>query len=192
MKVRPLSAIVAGLTLTLGTFAFPSLSTASSKDYVCAQLNSVWTTWVRTPRGGMSPLVRWKNDKIQGWTPRDRCIAVSKRMTRLADNGLFNHISGGTVNRQPVLCGVRSPGESCNSRNTILTLLPGSNPNTAANQLLDISGRARGQVLELSGNGNESLQTYVNGQTYINMNLFKQVLEEVETSVSPSQLTPVE
>lgn len=192
MKVRSLSPILVSITVTLGTLTIAPTSLATSNDYVCAQHKGVWTTWVKQPTGGLSPLVRWKNDKIAGWNPKRRCVEVSKRIQRLSDNGIFNYFSGDIVNSEPVLCGVRRPGETCNSRNVILTLPRGSDPNEAVEQLIDVAGRARGSVLELSGNGKDALATYVNGQSYINMEVFKKVLEEAEPSVSLSQLTPVQ
>jgi hypothetical protein len=54
-----------------------------------------------------------------------------------------------------------------------------------------VSARARDEVIILSGDKNDTLANYVNGQTYINMEAFKTMLQKAETPVSITKLTPV-
>jgi len=191
MRIRLLSPILLSLAVLLPNSMTLPAKAAGSNDYFCAQLKGVWTTWVKQPSGRASALIRWKSDNIKGWSPRQRCIAVSGRIQGLSDNGVFNYVTAGTLQRQTVLCGVRSQGEDCTDRNLILTLPPGADPDQAIERLLDVSARARGQVMVLSGDKNDTLANYVNGQTYINMEAFKTMLQKAETPVSITKLTPV-
>lgn len=192
MKIHFLPRILTGISLTLATLIFPSSTTANPNNYICAQLNGVWTTWSPDIEGERYALVHWKNNKISNWPPRKRCIVVSQRINRLVNSGTFNHMSGGFINGNPVVCGVRSRGGSCTKDNTILTLPRGYSPNTAIQQLTNISYRASGKTITLSGNENEPLMSTENGQTYVNVDVFQEVLKQIETPVRSSELAPVE
>ncbi len=170
------------------------VTNANTNDYVCAQLNGEWITWSKTPKGTMIPLVRWYSTKIPGWPPRERCIATSERFTALSDNGSLNALVGGVVKSSPVICGVRAQSDPCDSRNVLVTLPQGMNPDAAIRQLLDITSRVSNRTLQLSGTSQSTLESYFNGRTYYNFKAYQSVFEEAEKNnqVSFSQLTPVE
>ena len=183
LKLRLLAHILTGVALTIGAVAVPQTSIAGNNKYFCAQLHGTYRTFARTARGPI-PLISWVSYSAPPWTPRARCIAVSKRFERFYDNGNLRYISTGIVNGQPVLCAVRSQGDSCHGANVLVTLPPGTNRYEAAQTLLDLRGLAAGRTLDLSGD--ERFEKYVDGETYYNLDLILSaapVSQEQELSV---------
>ena len=194
-RVKILTTVVpsVGLALVANLGTMP-VASANSNNYVCAQLQGQWLTWSSNPKGTMTPLIRWQDETIQGWSPRQRCITVSNRFKGLSDNGNLNALVGGVVNRSPVICGVRALGNKCNDYNVLVTLPQGTNPDTAIRQLLDITSRVNGRVLQLSGHTQAALESNYNGRVYYNFQVLKDVVNEVEqdNQVPLSELTPVQ
>lgn len=182
---RQLGLILAGLISV--SFGWNNTVQAAPRKYFCAQLNEIYTTFVRTPLGN-SQLIRWVYS-APGWSPRDRCIAVSKRFQAFSDNGVLQEIGYGKVNKQPVICVVRKIGEPCTNQTLLLTLKPGDDPEDIRDQLFDTSARARGKVLELS---NDQLITYKDGRSYLNIKLLEKALPDLEPAVPDSKLKPIE
>ena len=205
------------VTSIVGTTTLFGLSAISPKtvearptpDYYCAQLNGVWTTWAKTNLG-RTAMVRWKTTVNRQWTPRNRCIEVSKRLSRLSDNGWLNSVTSGVVNNQRVICGVRNTGDSCNNNNLLFTVNTGANPDYLIQQMFDLRARANRQVVELSGNRcfqnmtdyrnnvsgeSSSTKTCIGKQMYYHVdNILNEIIEfekEQGTIVNESQLTPV-
>ena len=156
---------------------------ANENDFKCDSANGEYATSVRTSRG-WSPLVRWVHYTSEEWTPERRCKVVTSRFQGLADQGWLNFIRAGEVNNLPVLCGVKATGEEyqCNDKNLLLTLSPGTDASEARDRLLDIRAREKEQILDLSDE--EKLKPFVDGESYVNFNLLKQIIEEHEEPTS--------
>lgn len=158
---------------TISSFNQPTL--AQNSTYFCAQLNGEYRTFMRTNRGNL-PLITWVYT-YGNYTPRSRCIEVSRRFERQQDNGSLNHIATGVINNQGVLCGVRNRGDQCNSNNVLVTLPPNTSQSQRyqyARQLLGASSLASGQTVRL----NETpLETFMNGENYYDLNVVEELLE---------------
>ena len=187
MKTLFKSSLIATLAIITTTISgFNEPSNAQNTKYFCAQLWGEWKTFMRTNRGNI-PLITWDRAYGNYWTPRRRCIEVSRRFERQHDNGSLNHISTGVVNNQSVLCGVRSRGNSCRSFNVLVTLPPNTTPSQRyqyARRLLNTRSLASGNTIRL----NETpLETFINGENYYDIS----VIEEIGQPITEN-LTPIE
>lgn len=182
MKAQFFAQLLTGFALALGaTAAMNQPSMAQTNKYFCAVLNSTPTTFVRTQRGNIS-MIRWVSYTTQEWPPKRRCLEVSARFQRFYDSGTLKTIGTGTVNNQSVLCAVSSSGDYCTNNNVLLTLPPGSDRHEALQTLLDIRALASGRPLELSGS---KLATYVNGESYVNIEELLQIAPVEEANIEP-------
>lgn len=72
------------------------------------------------------PMIVWQ--RVQQYTPQERCQIVSNRLTAAvqANGGKFGNLllTYGTVNNQSVICYVSSMDGTCDSNNILLTLAP--------------------------------------------------------------------
>lgn len=166
--------IAIAVSLTLGNKA-----QANEGDFKCDLADGEYATSVRTSRG-WSPLVRWVHYTSAEWTPERRCETVTSRFQGLAENGWLNYIKGGEVNNLPVLCGVKATGEEyqCSDENILLTLSPGTDPDEAKDKLLNTRAREKRRVIRLSDE--EKLKPFIDGESYVNFNVLKQIIEEHE------------
>lgn len=164
------------ITIT-ASIVFEQTAQADEQDFKCELASGKYTTSVRTSRG-WSPLVRWVHYTSEEWTPERRCTVVTSRFQGLSDQGWLNFVRAGEVNNLPVLCGVKATGEEyqCSGKNILLTLPPGADADEARDTLLDTRARARLVTLELSDE--DELETFVDGETYVNFNLLKKIIEE--------------
>lgn len=183
MKLRLFAQILTSLAIALSAVAtIPDPSKAESDKYFCAVLHSIPRTFVRTQRGNVA-MISWVTQVSQEWFPVRRCVEVSKRFQRLHDNGTLRDIGTGIINGYPVLCGVRSQGNACNSRNLLVTLHPRADRYEAARNLLDIGTLASGRSLYLSGD--RKLETYMNGENYYNLDVIEEIAPTVEEALTP-------
>jgi hypothetical protein len=122
-------------------------------------------TIVETERGTF-PVITWVNElSSAGWTPIRHCYFVSKTLQDHASQGKLNYIRTGQFQNNSVLCVVSAEGESCNQQNLLLTVQPNQNPASFLTKLLDVN-----KVNETTEIPN--LITTIDGQTYLNFNLF--------------------
>ncbi|GEM_PF-1934324 len=164
---------------------------AQNNKYFCAQLHGEYRTFMRTNTRDI-PLITWVYT-YGNYTPRSRCIEVSRRFERQQDNSSLNQIVTGVIHNQGVLCGVRSQNETCNSNNVLVTLPPNTSPSQRyqyARQLLDTRALASGQTLRL----NETpLETFNNGENYYDMNAVEELLEiQYQNQFIDQNITPIE
>jgi len=188
MKKRQLwTRILTGLTLALGAMAtFNQPSNAGSNRYFCAVLNGTPRTYVRTLRGNIA-MISWVEDFSGKYPPLSRCIEVSRRFDHFNSTRQLQYIGTGEVNNQPVLCAVRSQIGRCSSENLLVTLTPDRDRHETVQRMLNLYELVRtGETVLLNG-GDRKLSTYVNGESYIDM---QQLLEIAP--VSDRQVTPVE
>ena len=173
------SRFICGLIAIATSMALGHRAQADESDFKCDSANGEYATSVRTSRG-WSPLVRWVHYTSKKWTPVRRCEVVTSRFQGLADQGWLNFIRAGEVNNLPVLCGVKATGEEyqCSNKNILLTLPPGTDADEARDTLLDTRARERKITLDLSNEG--KLKPFIDGETYVNFNLLKKIIEEHE------------
>lgn len=107
----------------------------------CITLGQGYATIARRGAKQTPPMITWTKTTGGGYTPQKRCNIVSERFTKaVAANGgkLGNlKLKVGTLNRNPILCYVRSKAESCDANNLILTL-NSSDRGKEANLIADI------------------------------------------------------
>lgn len=108
-----------------------SNNTAANQRYYCGKSqDGTPTTFARKlPRPGSAAIVRWERDNWQSYTPQERCEKVSPRFQQNYKNKNLGYIVGGTLNKQPVICGVRNHGDICKKENLLFTLQHRDNVN---------------------------------------------------------------
>jgi Circadian oscillating protein COP23 len=190
MKIYLIStqAIASTIAIVLSTIPWTLQAANSSikltESFSCRQSQGVYTTLVRMPSGKLYPMIRWVPNLFANYFPQERCMEVTKRFQRLADNSLLQLVSTGVINRSPVLCGVQKVGQPCTNQNLLVTLPFGIDRHQAAKKLFDIRARTKGKILELSGSNKLVVQQA--GETYINIEQLKQALAEQLPGVEPN------
>ena len=170
MKKSLLTGIIASLSLAVtGVLSLNAPSEASlDNTYYCAQLNGDWNTFVNTPRGRVK-LVSWEKSFADNWTPRNRCVEVSKRFQGFLDDGSLRYIRTGQVNNLPVLCVAEIKGGDCPSQNVLITLKSDTDPENVLIRLLDFRRSVSGQTIVLSEN---DAGFYSDKEFYVDMSKF--------------------
>jgi len=127
-------------------------------DYNYRYDTTVPATIARTTRGNV-PMIQWVSywASNSGWTPQRRCQAIANRFQRYYDNGMLKYMRTGIVNGYPVICIGSSTGGSCRARDVLVTLKWGSNPAFILEQMTDLRGRARGEILQLNYDGSDAV-----------------------------------
>ena len=190
MKLRSLYSFLAGITL-FGTLTNVSIdANASENKYFCAQLDGTFRTFARTERGDMI-VINFVRDVSEQWNTQQRCIETSNRLQSFYEQKTLKYIGSGEVNRSPVLCVVPIVGEACTTNNLLVTLPPGSNPIDEARKLMDTRNVINGSVVQVNG-GSQKLESYVNGNTYYNLDVFEQLILSKEDNsthlIQPDEL----
>lgn len=174
MKLRSLYSLLAGITLFGTLINVPSNADASANKYFCAELDGTFRTFARTERGNMI-VINFVRNVSEQWTTQKRCIETSNRLQSFYEQKTLKYIGSGEVNRSPVLCVVPAVGEACTTSNLLVTLPPGSNPIDEARKLMDTRNVINGSVVRVNG-GTEKLESYVNGNTYYNMDVLERLI----------------
>lgn len=170
MRKNLLTGVLASLSLAVtGVLSLSTASEASLENtYYCAQLNGNWNTFVNTPRGRVK-LVSWEESFAEKWTPRNRCIEISKRFQGFLDDGSLKYIRTGQVNNLPVLCVAEIKGGDCPSQNVLITLKSDTDPENVLLRLLDFRRSVSGQTIVLSEN---DAGFYADKEFYVDMSKF--------------------
>ncbi len=170
MRTKLIKGIVASLGLAVaGVLSFNTPGEASvDNTYYCAQLNGNWNTFVNTPRGRVK-LVSWEESFSDNWTPRNRCIEISKRFQGFLDDGSLRYIRTGKVNNLPVLCVAQIKGGDCPNQNVLITLKSDTDPEGVLLRLLDFRRSVSGQTIVLSEN---DAGFYADQEFYVDMSKF--------------------
>lgn len=170
MKLRKsLAGILAGVAVLLGAVSTQAQTRSTNNNtYYCAQLRGNWNTFVNTPRGRIN-LINWVRTHSEDWTPKSRCIEVSKRFQNFLDNGTLKYIRTGVVNQHPVICVANTRGGDCPSNNVLITFKTGTNPETTLIKLVDFRRAVSGQTIVLSEN---DAGFYADGEFYVDMEKF--------------------
>ena len=170
MKLKLLAGIIASLGLVLGNaIAFvPESKASTSNTYYCAQLKGKWNTFVNTPRGKVK-LVSWESQFSEQWTPRKRCIEVSRRFQNFLASGSLKYIRTGIVNNLPVICVAQITGGTCPDQNVLITFNPETDPEKVLIQLVNFRRSVSGQTIVLS---ESDTGFYSQGEFYVDVNKF--------------------
>ena len=170
-----------GLGTIASAIAFSGASAvAQIQDRFACDTTQMSTT-VQTERGSI-PLIRWVDRSFPPpFTPKQRCQIVSDRFRKFDNNGTLKYIKADTINNLPALCVAAYKGGSCLPDGLLVTFKPGTDANQTLLKILDRRVWASGGAIRLSGgtsNSNqESLISEVDGETYVNMEMFLQVNE---------------
>ena len=180
LAIKILAAIAVGSTiLTIS----PSAQ-ASTDKYYCRKVNGTYGVFSRTERGSLS-LLNFKRDVPKAWTVAKRCQEVAQRFQRFYDNGILRFIGADFVNNEPVLCALKdkiTEGKPCNSENVLVTLPPQSDTVETARQLMDARSLARGRIIDVNGGNEGKLETYINGNTYYDLEVLEQLILQQKSS----------
>lgn len=104
------------------------------------------TTYAWTERGKIA-VVRWSTDYFEGagFSPQERCEAVSPRFHEAYHNGTLAYLTNGTLNGEPVICTAESEGGEC--ADLLLTLRPEDNEQEILTSLANVlQGRQSGPI----------------------------------------------
>ncbi|MBF2056859.1 MAG: hypothetical protein IGQ45_06475 [Cyanobacterium sp. T60_A2020_053] len=175
-------------TLSLSSFIFaPSAQGETKNNYRCIMKQGSPTTVVDTRRGRID-LIVWKSSIFQGWTPLERCQAISSRFQNFSDQGKLRYVTNGKLEGQPVICvaeNIPGRGLSCEKNGLLLTLQPSDNPQKVMEELFDLSARVRG--------GSPLVRTGAN-QVVLNINdlLAEAVINSDEIGQNESEILPTQ
>ncbi|GCL40043.1 hypothetical protein SR1949_51770 [Sphaerospermopsis reniformis] len=161
-----LSVPLTGLALALSvTLASNQPSQAQSRQFTCASVDNYPATVVRHPSKGSVPLIVWTNTSQinDTWTPQKRCEQVSDRFQKLQNQGQLRILKTGTVNRQSVICGLKTNEGACNNKNVLLTITNQRDPKQVLGILLNTRASASGEPVYLSGNDDGYIELTING-----------------------------
>ena len=174
MKLKLLAGILTSLGLVFGNaIAFTSESKAATENtYYCAQLQGAWNTFVHTPRGRVR-LVGWETEFSDEWTPKKRCIEVSRRFQNFLASGTLKYIRTGVVNNLPVICVAQIRGGDCPNQNVLITFSPETDPEKVLIQLVDFRRSVSGQTIVLNEN---DAAFYSQGEFYVDLEAFLQTI----------------
>ncbi|PSB00764.1 COP23 domain-containing protein [Merismopedia glauca] len=152
------------LTSLSATFATPSQAAEGVRFY-CDNSGDVPTTVAYSyDTGYKTQVIRWVSDYFDysGYDAYTRCSQVSRRFQSAYNEDRLDYVTAGVVNGQTVVCATYAGG-SCNSRNLLFTLKPGSNAGETLQRIFDVRDLGASALEESSG------------RTYIN---FSQVLKK--------------
>ncbi len=83
-------------------------------------------------------MIYWRSNDFPGYTPEERCEAISPRFQKAEDNGTLSKLTYGKINNQPVICSVKEIGNKCSQNGTLLlTLRPEDDPEIVLATLVD-------------------------------------------------------
>lgn len=172
MKFNLLAQTCLGLSVVTGAIAVSAESSYAQDRFYCDG-NQITTT-VQTERGSI-PLIRWTDRSFPPpFTPEQRCQIVSDRFKKFDNNGTLKYIKADTLNNLPVLCVAAYKGGSCLPDGLLVTFKPGTDANQTLVRILDRRVWAASGPIQLSSHNStpETLVSEVNGQTYVNMEMF--------------------
>lgn len=142
LSVQVLTAGVIALGAMVTTIQ-PSL--AEAKTYFCESDNGVWTTFAKNYNNQKIPVIRWVKT-LGGYSPQERCQAVSSRFQSAYEKGILNYLTSGISGRQAVICAAGQYGGPCNQ--ILFTLKSSQDASSVLQKLVEIGYKARGPILQ--------------------------------------------
>jgi Circadian oscillating protein COP23 len=173
----PMIAAIAAIAWTIVNDLRPAQ--AQTTQFVCAQVNGVYTTVAKRSTGGDRPVIRWiSNDFEQkGYTSAKRCQEVSNRFQQYHTSGNLNFLTTGKMNGQPVICTTPQRYGACDK--LLFTVRPGVSPQNTLRKLLAV--RVKSSVRPL----NESTSRIANEEEPLSISM-NEILSAPGDSASPS------
>ena len=173
MNKKVLTNAILGLSTITGVIAFAGGSAVAQMQDRFACDTTQMSTTVQTERGSI-PLIRWVDRSFPPpFTPEQRCQIVSDRFKKFDNNGTLKYIKADTINNLPALCVAAYKGGSCLPDGLLVTFKPGTDANQTLLKILDRRVWASSGAIPLNG-GDSELISQVDGETYINMEVFFQ------------------
>ena len=173
MKPNFLTQVLTALGITFTAIALGAESSLAQDRFSCD--SSQVSTVVNTERGSV-PLIRWTDRSFPPpFSPEQRCEIVSQRFKKFDNNGTLKYIKADEIDNMPVLCIAAYKGGSCLPDGLLVTFKPGTNANEALVKILDRRVWAAGNPLKFNsegGNNSETVVSQVNGETYVDLELF--------------------
>ncbi|MDH6099194.1 COP23 domain-containing protein [Anabaenopsis sp. FSS-46] len=181
MHLPKLTSAVAltALTFTLSAPPAASQTTPKQVSFICRSitprtdgLRKVPATVAFIPGSRRyQPIIAWESDSFPNtvWTPQKRCEEISQRFQDFYNQDRLRYMTVGQIKGLGVICAAQSP-ETCNSRNQLFTVKPGSDPQTVLEQLIELaSGRTTEGVSQTT---NSRMWETVNNQKYLNFGVY--------------------
>ncbi|MDH6104619.1 COP23 domain-containing protein [Anabaenopsis tanganyikae CS-531] len=155
----PLTALAVALSVSSVSVINSQPTAAQAQDFFCGtrwatNADVAYPATMARRHNGDFAIITWtENSRINDtWTPRKRCQSVSQRFEELNRQGKLQALAVGTVNNQPVICGLGLGERRCNSNNTLLTVTNGTDPGKFLDNLLNTRTSASGQPVLLNTN----------------------------------------
>jgi hypothetical protein len=168
------------VTLACSLASASTIGYAQTPIFFCRAEEGVPTTIYRTSSLGEIPMIRWvSHDFLAGQSPQRRCESASSNLQVAYDNGTLEYIhSGESSEGQPAICVGNIEGDkNCSNGRILILLNRDTDANAALGQLLRIGEIVSKQPLYQSGD----LLFYVDGEAYINVDVFIEGLSRIET-----------
>jgi hypothetical protein len=129
-------------------------------SFLCKRTDQGWMTIVNSSlrHGNDVAFIVYKSNYFRnaGYDNQKRCQMVSRRLNELFHNGQLDYVTSGIVNRQPVICGVRSNSETCARYNVILTLKSREDAVGIIQQFFELkSGNVNSNLIQVSAQDSE-------------------------------------
>ncbi|WP_072927165.1 COP23 domain-containing protein [Microcystis aeruginosa] len=160
-------------TLTIGLIGVGAALTLQSPSQAQARFEcllpvtgphvGVPTTYVKVGSNERKPVIRWVSgySSGSGYTPRQRCLEVTKRFNTLdARPRGIDIITTGYLNGLPVIYSPSHGRERANSSNLLFTLKKGEDATEKIQQLFDL--RETGAIEPLFESSSDSVIVYFN------------------------------
>jgi hypothetical protein len=173
MKTKSLLSLGLASALSMSSTIFlaqnPSLSQSANEiQFNCAKVSEIdsgdkipaTVVWIPEERKNV-PLIYWKSQAFQNWSPEARCDKISPKFQQAYEEGRLNYLTIGKVNGSDVICAITREGQSCNSKNLLFTIKSNQNADLVLQQL---SGAFEGNSGPIYQSG---------GKDYIQINLEK-------------------
>ncbi|BAY37668.1 hypothetical protein NIES2111_20070 [Nostoc sp. NIES-2111] len=110
-------------------------------SFFCDTFEGNYVTKVRTSKGNRAIISYGNWASASGWTAKQRCQSVTSRFERLHEQNLLQYMRTDVVNNYSVICVTPQKGVSCRKNHVLITLKPGTDPQTALKNLV---GQSRG------------------------------------------------
>ncbi|MGI0480889.1 COP23 domain-containing protein [Geminocystis sp. CENA526] len=178
MKKKLITALVSGISITLGTLTLnmpSSNARPSSHRFNCVNIQGIPATVARRGTEQVT-MIRWsKNDGYfgDGWTPQKRCQHVSAKFQEYAQQGNLRYITHGVKNDYPIICVAKTKGGNCVGQ--LFTLRKSDNPRQKVSRLLDRNSISSNPLAE----SDASYIINVNDKVYIDLNIYLGTEEDV-------------
>lgn len=176
MKLKPISQILLGLTITPIIALAVHQPSYARERYKCDDKLQNPITYAKTSRG-WQPMLLWESNYFRT-SKQERCRIVTNRLQAYEDNRML-YLRTGKFNGLPVICTASKKGGNCLQEDVVITLKPERNTrdiDVATKVLTQIQYFRKGAFNSKPIYLSESKSSfYEDGDLYIDLN---KILEE--------------